>query len=84
MEGVALQADQAIKNISESLLSAKHQRGAWSVWTKRGKKGSAERERDKKTESRKREAILPPVHFPSVQFLVMRTGLRGREFEIEL
>lgn len=68
MEGVALQADQAIKNISESLLSAKHQRGPGQFGGGGGRKRSAKRERDKKTESRKREAILPPVRFPSVRF----------------
>lgn len=69
MEGVALQADQAIKHISGSLLSQQHQRGPGQFGGRRKKLRSAERERDKKTESRKREAILPPRPlFPSVRF----------------
>lgn len=73
MEGVALQAEQAIKNTSESLLSPKHRgRGAGGGWgvrlEKEEEKISAESEKDKKTKSRKREPILPPVPFPSVGF----------------
>lgn len=73
MEGVALQADQAIKHISGSLLSQKHQRGPGQFGGRRKKRRSAERERDKKTESRKREAILPPRPLSLSPFLVMRT-----------
>lgn len=81
MEGVALQADQAIKHISGSLLSQKHQSGPGQFG---GRRKKTKERGDKKTESRKREAILPPRPPSLSPFLVMRTGLWGPEFEIEL
>lgn len=57
MEGVALQADQAIKNISESLLSAKHQRGP-GQFGRRGGKKRARRGRGTRKQSQGKEKLF--------------------------
>lgn len=83
MEGVALQADRARKNISESILSPKHQRGPGQFGGRGGKKERGAGEGQENI-VKKEKGYSSSCPIPLSPFLVMRTGLRGREFEIEL
>lgn len=69
MEGVALQADQAIKHISGSLLSQKHQRGPGQFGGRRKKtKERGEGEGQENRVKKKRSYSSSPSPFPQSVF----------------
>lgn len=68
MEGVALQADQAIKNISKSLLSPKHQRGPGQFGGRGGKQGTRGGRGTRKQSQEKEKLFFLLSAFPQSVF----------------